>query len=410
MHTILNTILRHKIIIVFIFGTFVVAGVATKALLLPKADSTNTKTDQTAQTQPGSTASTTGATNTSAASGGSSATPAATGTSTSSSPKTSTSSTGSSTTTTPTTTTTTPNPTTPTSPSQPTPPQATYCGVYPAVPNSSCTGWRHTGVTLRSVPEQVTSGAGWSWEGAPFNYIKITGDNAVLDSLDVHGCVYIDNTVGVQTVTVKRSRVTGSCDYLFRLGDFNMSVNLQLQDVELVGSAVQMKGSGFSWVRVDSYAFTGKGAMMGSNTLIQDSYIHDNVCNPPDHQSGIGTNGGASNIQMIHNNVDLTPSDCTSGGIANYDDFGAFSNVLIQNNLMNSAGYCLKAGFEQGAASGSGMRVIDNTFGRKYFPECGYWGAVSNWLVGSGNVWSGNVWGSGAAATAAHALGSPVLP
>ncbi len=400
MKTLLKIIVRYKVLILIVLGVITVGVILLKLDIggVVSLDSGKNKTAETQSTTPSSPSSSTDVSADSnkststdkPASATKNATPSSTATATNP---------GS----------TPPTQTTP--PATPViPPASTYCGAYPSVPNSECTGWRHTGVTLRSVPEQVTSGTGWSWEGSPFNYVKITGDGAVLDSLDIHGCVYIDNTVGVQTVTVKRSRVTGSCDYLFRLGDFNVSTNVQLQDVELVGSAVQMKGSGYSWNRVDSHAFTGKAAMMGSNTVVQNSYIHDNACNPPDHQSGIGTNGGATNIQMIHNNIDLLPGDCTSGGIANYDDFGAFSDVLIQNNLINSAGYCLKAGFEQGAASGNTMRVISNTFGRKYFPECGYWGVVSNWLTGSGNVWSGNVWGSGAAATTAHELGSAVNP
>lgn len=404
MQKVLTIILRHKISLLIVCAAVLIAGAVALRLLSLRVTASSPEHSQTTKSKLGGASSTPSVSDTSTHSG----TPPSSATQQSATPSstkknTATTTTGSSNTSGGTTA-------TPAAPAQTIPTSPVYCGTYPSVPNSSCTGWRHTGVTLQSVPEQLTSGTGWSWEGSPFNYLKITGDGAILDSLDIHGCVYVDNSVGVQNVTVKRSRVTGSCDYLFRLGDFNSSVNLQLQDTELIGSAVQMKGSGFSWTRVDSYNFTGKAAMMGADTVVRDSYIHDNVCNPPDHQSGIGTNGGATHIQMIHNNIDLLPGDCTSGGIANYDDFGAFSDVLIQNNLINSAGYCLKAGFEQGSLSGNTMRVIDNTFGRKYYPECGYWGVVSNWLNGSGNVWSGNVWGGGAAATSSHALGSPVIP
>lgn len=108
----------------------------------------------------------------------------------------------------------------------------------------------------------------------------------------------------------------------------------------------------------------------------------------------------------------MTPTDCTSGGIANYDDFGAFHDILIEKNLINSGGYCLKAGFEDNNAAGnSGMQVLSNVFGRKYYAECGSFGVVSNWMPGvSGNVWSGNTWGGGAAATGAHAIGDTVNP
>jgi hypothetical protein len=285
------------------------------------------------------------------------------------------------------------------------------CPAYPAFPDASCTGWQHTGVTLTKVPSQATSGPGWSWEGAPFNYLKISGNGAVLDSLDVAGCVYVDNT-SMTSATVKRSRITGSCPYMFRYEKPESTLNLQIIDTELVGSAIQLKGNGFTWLRVDSHGFSGKGAMTGSGSTVEDSWFHDQTCSPPDHQSAVGTNGGASNIVIRHNNVDFTPSECTSGGISNYDDFGAFHNVLIEKNLINSAGYCLKAGFEDNNAAGnSGMQVLNNVFGRKYYPDCGSFGIVSNWMPNvSGNVWSGNTWGGGAAATSAHAVGDPVNP
>ncbi len=284
------------------------------------------------------------------------------------------------------------------------------CPPYPAFPDTSCTGWQHTGVTLKTVPGQVASGSGWNWEGSPFNYVKITSSGAVLDGLDISGCVFVD--AGVSGATIKRSRISGNCDYLVRLNDANATIAMVVEDTELIGGAVQYKGAGFTWRRVNAHGFSGKAAMTQSDSTVEDSYIHDNVCNPPDHQSGIGTNGGASNIVLRHNNVDLTPSECTSGGIANYDDFGAFHDILIEKNLINSAGYCLKAGFEDNNAAGnSGMLVLNNVFGRKYNPECGSFGVVSSWMAGvSGNVWSGNTWGAGAAATSAHSVGDTVNP
>ncbi len=287
---------------------------------------------------------------------------------------------------------------------------AAGCPAYPAFPDENCTGWQHTGVTLQTVPGQKTSGTGWNWEGSPFNYVKITGNNAVVDGVDITGCVYID--VGVTTATIKNSRITGNCNYMIRLANANTPINLTVMDTEIVGGAVQMQGAGYTWLRVNAHGFSGKAAMTGSNATVEDSYIHDPTCTPPDHQSGIGTNGGSTGVVLRHNTVDMTPTDCTSGGIANYDDFGAFHDILIEKNLINSGGYCLKAGFEDNNAAGnSGMQVLNNVFGRKYYANCGSFGVVSNWMPGvSGNVWSGNTWGGGAAATGAHAIGDTVNP
>jgi hypothetical protein len=266
-------------------------------------------------------------------------------------------------------------------------------------------------VTLKKVPSEITSGPGWSWQGAPFNYVCIDDDRAVLDGLDVDGCFYLPTDLGVTGATIKRSRVTCGSDYTFRYADNNAAVALNLVDVELVGGAVQVKGNGFSMLRVNAHAFTGKAAMLGSGSRVEDSYVHDPVCVPPDHQSGIGTNGGTTDMVMLHNNIDLPPNDCISGGVSNYTDFGSFSNVLLEKNLINSGGYCLKAGIPAaGSLTVTNERIVDNVFGRKYFPECGYFGPVSNWLNINGNTWSGNTWGDGAAATNTHVTGSPVIP
>lgn len=289
------------------------------------------------------------------------------------------------------------------------------CPPYPAFPDENCTGWAHTGVILKTVPGQVTSGTGWNWEGSPFNYVKITSSGANLDGLDIQGCVFIDQ--GVKNITIKRSRISGACNYVIRLNNTeDATLGLVLTDVEIDGKgtgAVGLKGSGFTATRVNVHDYSGKGLMTGSSTTVEDSYIHDPACYPPDHQSAVGTNGGSSNIILRHNQVDGRPTECTSGGIANYDDFGAFHNVLIEKNLINSGGYCLKAGFEDNNAAGnSGMQVLNNVFGRKYNANCGEpFGVVSNWMPAvSGNVWSGNTWGGGAAATSAHQIGDVVNP
>jgi hypothetical protein len=272
-------------------------------------------------------------------------------------------------------------------------------------PGPTNTGWQHTGVTLKKVPDQVTHGNGWAWD-ANMKYVKITSNDADLDSLDL-GCIFTDT--GVSKVAITRSRITCRADHLIRTTDNNPTITLT--NDEIIGGAIQTSGT-VIWQRVNAHDFTGKAAMTGSNSRIENSYIHDNVCNPPDHQSGIGTNGNATNIVLRHNNVNLTPTTCTSGGISNYDDFGPFHNILITNNLINSAGYCLKAGFEDNNAAGNtAMRVINNVFGRQYYPECGLYGPVSNWMPTiNGNQWTGNTWGAGPAATKSHNTGDPVQP
>jgi hypothetical protein len=42
--------------------------------------------------------------------------------------------------------------------------------------------------------------------------------------------------------------------------------------------------------------------------------------------------------------------------------------------------------------------VSGNVFSDEYWPECGYYGAITYWNpAGSGNVWSGNTFRNGSA-------------
>lgn len=290
-------------------------------------------------------------------------------------------------------------------------------------PGAACTGVP-VGTVLKRVPQDLTSGQGWRWDGSQV-IVELAG--AMLDSLDISGCV----DVKANNVTISKTRIRAVCEYTINIyyDGSNSRAGLVVTDVEIDGTdnlraRKGVQGENFTVTRTNIHGISAKAVVLGSNTLLQDSYVHDYVCGkdpdvPTDtiHQSGIGTNGGDTNIIMRHNHVDMRPTDalfgydCVSGGISNYIDFGSIDNMLVERNLINSDGYCVKAGINQGDApypNSTNVRYLNNTFGRKYWPECGYYGPVSNWQAGPGNVFSGNVWGDGAAADGAHRTGDPV--
>jgi hypothetical protein len=142
---------------------------------------------------------------------------------------------------------------------------------------------------------------------------------------------------------------------------------------------------------------TGRGANLGHNVVIRDSWFH-NFYKGPDapHMSAIGSNGG-TNYQIIHNNLDCQETAC-SGALVMYGDFSAVSNVLVQNNLFNTPGsYCTYGGSVGGKAypHATNVRYIDNLFGKKYTSVCGMYGPFTSWENNAGNAWSGNRWQDG---------------
>ncbi|MEO8830121.1 hypothetical protein, partial [Lapillicoccus sp.] len=164
----------------------------------------------------------------------------------------------------------------------------------------------------------------------------------------------------------------------------------------------------------DIHGYGSSGPRLASNTTLQDSYIHDFVCAPGWHSAGTTANDGGSNIKVLGNNVDINTTDqgCASTSIGVDPDFGSYNGVLIQGNLVNGGAYCMYAAqYVPGSpfAQSRNIRIEDNTFGRKYTSECGYFGPIAQVNAGSnGNTFSGNVWGGGAAANGDHRIGDPI--
>jgi hypothetical protein len=148
----------------------------------------------------------------------------------------------------------------------------------------------------------------------------------------------------------------------------------------------------------------GSGPRLTHNTAVEYSYVHDIPdTDPEEHKSAVGTNGGTGN-RVIGNRLECAVSGC-SAALAMYGDFTQVQDVLVQGNLFNTSGsYCVYGGSVEGKPHpvGTGIRIVDNVFGREYQPECGIYGPVTAFdAAAEGNVWEGNTWAD---------TGEPVLP
>ena len=256
------------------------------------------------------------------------------------------------------------------------------CPVFPAFPDAGCTGWRHTGVTLHPC------------------------DNAIIQSnITLDSCLFND-TLSIQgaNVTITRSRVEGRVIGAYQYG-FSLR-DLVLRDVEIDGSPHGIDPDGQAAIGSDDYTcircdihHTGRGANLGENVHIEDSYLHDWTYVDGAHQTAIGSNGG-HNFTIVHNNVECRSDGC-SAALSLYGDFAPINDVTIERNLFNTNGsYCTYAG-STGVASGkpyphgTNIRYRNNLFGKKYMPQCGIYGPVISWENNAGNVWTGNAWQDG---------------
>lgn len=252
------------------------------------------------------------------------------------------------------------------------------CGAFPRFPNASCTGWQHTGVKLRSCKGTITK------------------SNAKLDK-----CRFSSGlTIQAKNVTITRSLVQGRVGATY-LTDWSLG-GLKLVDVEIDGGGgvdpngeAAIGSNDYSCVRCHIHG-TGRGANMERNVTIRDSYLHGWVYTEGAHQTAIGSNGGG-NFTVVHNNLECQSEGC-SAALSLYGDFAPINGALIENNLFNTdGGYCTYGGSTTAKPFpiGKNIRYVNNVFGKKFGPKCGYYGPVATFEMHEGNQWVGNRWADG---------------
>lgn len=268
-------------------------------------------------------------------------------------------------------------------------------------PDSSTTGYAHTGVTLRTVKVGDT-GPGWSAENVGGNPVFYVRSTTTIDGLDIPMCV----KVLASNVTFTRSRIACASYYTINVSDPPTYYSgLTLTDVEIDGLAdtstpgiAVMASAGATYTRLDVHGFGSSGPRLATGTTLQDSYIHGFVCSPPDHSAGTSANDGGTEIAILRNNIDISTgaAGCASAAIGIDPDFGNYNGVQIIGNRVAGGAYCVYTAQNQGATN---VRVEQNTFARTYYPHCGQYGPAAQVQAGNGNTYVGNVYDNGTPAT-----------
>ncbi len=176
--------------------------------------------------------------------------------------------------------------------------------------------------------------------------------------------------------------------------DTRKSSNTVVEDSEFV-PANPSAGIDGIWARNTSfYRVNIHGATDGmkaeSNVLVQDSYIHDmswfasdpNQGGGPTHNDGVQSFDGDTNITLRHNNIDVS-----SDRRANATWQSSSANSLVEGNWLDGGGCSLNFA-HQGSTTLTGIRVVNNRFGRKSFYNCPILISTKTVLAqNSGNVW-----------------------
>ncbi|MEJ1921984.1 DUF4082 domain-containing protein [Microbacterium sp. KHB019] len=285
--------------------------------------------------------------------------------------------------------TTTPKPT-PTVTPKPTPP--TEAGSTPAsgkncitvpsqcgYPDETNTG-PAAGVALTRVPEDATSGPGWTYR-SDIRAIQTTADGATLSNLSLaNGSIIVQH----RGVTIRNAFIDSNdyypvnCVYAGATRDADSCLGLTVENTEIVGTATCQAGLAFNGYTARGVHVHGctDGFKADRDVLIENSYVTGLTVSSGSHNDGVQSTA-SGNITVRHSTFKLGgQSDINAVfqmGVTGADNRG----VTIENNLIDGGGWMLNS---RPIADGV---IKDNRFTHR-----------STWGIGdvAGASWTGNYW------------------
>jgi Right handed beta helix region len=188
---------------------------------------------------------------------------------------------------------------------------------------------------------------------------------AVISGLDIEGVV----TVKAPGVTIQNCRITANHPWnwyvVLTAGD------TIIQDCTINGGNINegqnaINGGG-KFLRNNIFN-TENAIAPGSNTTIQDNYIHDLKAPGSPHYDGIQIDGGQSDISIHHNTI-INPWTQTSAVMI--DNWaGPIRNIDIHDNLLIGGGYTIYVDGHFNNQPISDVSITNNHIG------AGHWGSV----------------------------------
>jgi hypothetical protein len=274
----------------------------------------------------------------------------------------------------------------------------TNCTAVPSscgFPDATNTGVPN-GMTLKTVPGQVSSGTGWKYN-ATSQEVDVTGNNAVLSGL------YIPYLVNITA-----SNVTINDDQIANAGYFGVSlrhttgVTVENSTISGTNATTGEVGSAICDLYGDSTGMTiendnisyFKTAVQISTGLVTGNYIHNPGYVSGDHTNGILDVGTSQALMISHNTIldnlgqtDAVSLDATGSGQP------AVANKTVKNNLLGGGSYTIYGGDSDGNAI-SNIVIQGNVFSQAYYAKSGQYGpaAYFSQTLGTGNTWTGNTW------------------
>ncbi|MCE7006464.1 hypothetical protein LWC34_27080 [Kibdelosporangium philippinense] len=212
-------------------------------------------------------------------------------------------------------------------------------------PDASNTGWQPTGVKLTTAGVNLTADAEF----------QINEPGAVIDGKDIRGCV----SIKANNVKIKRSRVR--CDSYFPIRVYDGFKGAVIEDTEIDGlnSGTTNAAVGFDHYtlrRVNIHSL-GEGPHMGTNVLIENSYVHDLASCDICHNDAIQSSG-ALNV-VLRRNTFINDATGKNAVVRIATEQGDSKNFLIEDNLLAGGNFAVQVR-SQGNGFPVNVRVINN--------------------------------------------------
>lgn len=218
----------------------------------------------------------------------------------------------------------------------------------------------------------------------------ITVPGTVIDSKSISGQIHVQ----APNVIIKNCLVVTDEFEIVNAIRIDGNGSAVIMDTEVtsegIGTPASAIGSdNFTLIRVNIHGFID-GIRANDNVIVRDSYIHDlRLIGEDPHNDCIQSTGG-SHCRFIHNNLENEHSQTScfifGPSAAPIDDY------IISNNLMNGGGYVMYLGDDPGAFASTNFAVINNRWGRKFWPNGGFFGPLSLSAMTGPLTWRGNVW------------------
>lgn len=219
--------------------------------------------------------------------------------------------------------------------------------------------------------------------------LRLVDDGAIVEGLDVDGCV----SVRADDVTIRNTRIrcgTEGAQLAVELKDGAKGLVIESSEIDGLGKTeIGVGWTGYTLRKVNIHG-TADGARFGHGVRIEQSWIHDMARIGDLHSDALQTTS-ASDVVIAGNVLDpaqrgdgdLDEPDYNNAGLMLGSETGSkrVRDVVVAHNRFDGGNYSLNV---RGDIDASGVEIRDNVFG-----DSSRYGAViapSTVTLGPGNV------------------------